>query len=96
MFGYQLDKMKTVYNKNYMSIGVSVRIWKLSAPTTVWEFDRKASRNPQLHIVSNVMVHIAAYVRHNAIWRLVTFKLPLPKLMTNGENPRNHCFQKPF
>ncbi len=33
------------------------------------------------------MVHIAAFVRPIKIWELVTFKLPLRKSKTNGENP---------
>jgi hypothetical protein len=41
-------------NKNYMSIGASVRTQSPQPAKAVSGFDRKATRNPQLHIVPSV------------------------------------------
>ena len=47
-----------------MSIGVSVRTRKLTARNNGIGVDRKTARNPQLHIIPNVMANCKTTANH--------------------------------
>ena len=49
-----MDEQNPVANKNYMSIGVSVRTTKFAARNNGIGVRQVEARNPQLHIVPSV------------------------------------------